>query len=47
MREELNQIEHNKDILFLGPMIGQPFALSEFLGISWMSQEILLEIKLG
>ena len=33
--------------LFLDPMIDQLLVLNEFLGISWMSQVMLLEIKLG
>ena len=34
-------------ILFLGPMIDQLLVLNRFLRISWMSQKILLGIKLG
>ena len=34
-------------ILFLGPMIDQLSVLNEFLGISWMSQNMSSGIKLG
>ena len=48
MQEEFNQFERNQVCtLFLDPMIDQQLVLNEFLGINWMSQEMLLGIKLG
>ena len=48
MQEELNQFERNQVWhLISRSMIDQLLVLNESLGISWMSQEMLLEIKLG
>ena len=48
MQEELNQFERNQVwTLFLDPMIDQSSVLDKFLGTSWMSQVMLLGIKLG
>ena len=47
MQEELNQLERNQVWhLVPDPMIDQQLVLNGSLGISWMSQEVLLGIKL-
>ena len=48
MQEVLNQFERNQVWhLILDPMIDQLLVLSGFLRKSWMSQKMLLGIKLG
>ena len=48
MQEEFNQFErHQVWHLTPRPHDRQPLVLNRFLGISWMSRVMLLEIKLG